>query len=232
MEEIKICPKCGHINKGSSSYCTQCGANLNPEDENIARPPYLPSEEEPLQAAPTNELPSFEKTTAKFLNYSQSLRRLLFSNPMPFFSGLVLLALSLGEIIIQFVLNQNQQLSFSFYLGLGLVALSIFYLILYLIITPLRTIYMSKHAQLDVYRISYYRDRLHYQVTLTYKGRTARNDFYIPYLSLVKVKEYKDITILGFSIQGQLVPLCLLKDENYEIEIAFFQDRIEHIRRK
>ena len=231
MEEIKICPKCGHINKGTSSYCTQCGANLNPEEEHLSRPPYLPSEEE-TQTAPSNESPSFEKTTASFLNYSQTLRRLLFSNPMPFFSGLALLGISLGELIIQFVLNQNQQPTFSFYLGIGLVALALFYLLLYLVITPLRTIYMSKHAQLDVYRISFYRDRLHYQVTLTYKGRTARNDFYIPYLSLVKVKEYKDITLLGFSIQGQLVPLCLLKDENYETEIAFFQDRIDHIRRK
>jgi hypothetical protein len=45
-------------------------------------------------------------------------------------------------------------------------------------------------------------------------------------------KEYKDMMILGFVVQGQLVPICLVKDEFYDRVIALLQSRIDEISTK
>lgn len=229
MEEIKFCPHCGHPNKTASNYCEKCGTPLSTDVYN-----HDPLQDIPMDDAYTkapNEAPLYVKTKTTILNYSQTLRRMLFINRMPLIIALVLFLICVGDAFIPFIFN-NFQPSPNFYLGLGLIALSLLYLAFYLIYTPLKTISMAKHSELDTYLVSFYNDRLHYQVTLTYRGRSVRNDFFIPYDTLIKVKEYKDMMLLGFAVQGQLIPLCFVKNEEYDNIIKFFQSRINQIQNK
>ena len=67
---------------------------------------------------------------------------------------------------------------------------------------------------------------------MNYKGQEARNDFFLLYKDIYKVKEYKDMMILGFFVNGAMVPICVLKDENYDKTISLMQKRIDEIRNK
>ena len=226
MEEIKFCPHCGHANPGSAQYCEKCGTMLNNEEHTTSMQENNVSES--AEQSFSNETPIVEKTTYHSLNYSQTLRRNLFSNPVPLYSGIAFLVIFLVQLIIPVVLQQ--EIDDYFYFGLILVLVNLLYLFNYLIIIPLRQMSISKKSQIDLYRISFYRDRIHYQLTINYKGQQARNDFFLKYNDLLRFKEYKDISILGFVIQGQLVPLCLRKDEMYDKTISLMQNQIDQIR--
>jgi hypothetical protein len=229
MEEIKFCPHCGHANKGTSHFCEQCGARLDNEAN-----PNIPNPEDSIFSQPKanqpafNETPIVEKKKYNVLNFSQTLRRNLFLNPWPLVSGLVLFVLILASLLIdRFLINETDTYTYLNYIFLGL---DIVYLFLYLIVTPLRTMSSSKNVNVENFHISFYRDRLRYELTMNLRGQEMRNDFFLMYHDICRVKEYKDMMILGFAVQGQLVPICLLKDDLYDRIIALMQDRIDQIK--
>lgn len=231
MEEIKFCPRCGHANKGSSHFCENCGAPLDNEtqqnnnnDVSIQNPFAQPKQAE------FNEKPVIEKTKYQTLNYSQALRSLIFGNPGPLISGSVMFVLLLADVLISYFINDTIDTFTT--LGFIFLGADLLYLFFYLIVSPLRSISMSKHLDVEDFRISFFMDRLRYQMKMNYRGQEARNDFFLLYKDIYKVKEYKDMMILGFFVQGAMVPICVLKDENYEKTISLMQSRIDEIRNK
>lgn len=230
MEEIKFCPHCGHGNKGTSNFCEKCGASLNNEVQNPNNSvPF--SSAVPNQATETfNETPIVEKNTITLLNYSQTLRRNLFINPWPLISGSIFLVFVVASFLITYLLDST--IDTYFFLNFVFIGLDLFYLFYYLILSPLKTISASKRYNVENYRISFYSDRLRYQLSMNIQGQEIRNDFFMLYKDIFKVKEYKDMLILGFGVQGQIVPLCLLKDEIYDKIIPLLQDKINQLRGK
>lgn len=231
MEEIKFCPRCGHANKGSSNFCENCGAPLNDEtNENTSYHADQSFSSQANQTASFNETPVIEKTKYQTLNYSQALRSLLFGNPIPLISGSVMFILLLSDILISYFVTNTVDTFTT--LGFIFLAVDLVYLFYYLIVSPLRSISMSKHLDIEDFRISFFMDRLRYQMKMNYKGQEARNDFFLLYRDIYKVKEYKDMMILGFFVNGAMVPICVLKDENYDKTISLMQKRIDEIRNK
>lgn len=231
MEEIKFCPRCGHANKGSSNFCKNCGAPLNDEtNENTLYHADQSFSSQANQTASFNETPVIEKTKYQTLNYSQALRSLLFGNPIPLISGSVMFILLLSDILISYFVTNTVDTFTT--LGFIFLAVDLVYLFYYLIVSPLRSISMSKHLDIEDFRISFFMDRLRYQMKMNYKGQEARNDFFLLYKDIYKVKEYKDMMILGFFVNGAMVPICVLKDENYDKTISLMQKRIDEIRNK
>lgn len=231
MEEIKFCPRCGHANKGSSNFCENCGAPLNDEaNENTSYHADQSFSSQANQTASFNETPVIEKTKYQTLNYSQALRSLLFGNPIPLISGSVMFILLLSDILISYFVTNTVDTFTT--LGFIFLAVDLVYLFYYLIVSPLRSISMSKHLDIEDFRISFFMDRLRYQMKMNYKGQEARNDFFLLYKDIYKVKEYKDMMILGFFVNGAMVPICVLKDENYDKTISLMQKRIDEIRNK
>ena len=231
MEEIKFCPRCGHANKGSSNFCENCGAPLNSEtNENTSYHADQSFSSQASQTASFNETPVIEKTKYQTLNYSQALRSLLFGNPIPLISGSVMFILLLSDILISYFVTNTIDTFTT--LGFIFLAIDLVYLFFYLIVSPLRSISMSKHLDIEDFRISFFMDRLRYQMKMNYKGQEARNDFFLLYKDIYKVKEYKDMMILGFFVNGAMVPICVLKDENYDKTISLMQKRIDEIRNK
>ena len=237
MEEIKFCPHCGHANKGPSNFCEQCGQPLEADQVTKTAPDFnnyheandFFDEQANYEASP-NEAPIVEKSEYNTLNYSQALRRSLFVNPVPLYSGLFFILILVGEILNSYF--ASSELNSTFYLGLIFIALDLVYLFMYLVIQPLRSLSMAKHCEVHDYRVSFFRDKLHYQLNINYRGQELRNDFFLRYNDLFKYKEYKDMMILGFVVQGQLVPICLVKDEFYDRVIALLQSRIDEISTK
>ena len=237
MEEIKFCPHCGQANKGSSNYCEHCGKPLDLNEE-VKEMPNLSSFEDANNffdnqinhESPTNEAPIVEKSQYTTLNYSQALRRALFVNPVPLYSGLFFILILIGEIMISYF--SSSEIPSTFYLGLVFIGLDLVYLFMYLIVQPLKSLSMAKHSDVHDYRVSFFKDKLHYQLNLNYRGQELRNDFFLRYIDLFKYKEYKDMMILGFVVQGQLVPLCLVKDEYYDRVISLLQNRLDEISTK
>lgn len=231
MEEIKFCPRCGHANKGSSNFCENCGVPLNDEtNENTSYHADQSFSSQANQTTSFNETPVIEKTKYQTLNYSQALRSLLFGNPIPLISGSVMFILLLSDILISYFVTNTVDTFTT--LGFIFLAVDLVYLFYYLIVSPLRSISMSKHLDIEDFRISFFMDRLRYQMKMNYKGQEARNDFFLLYKDIYKVKEYKDMMILGFFVNGAMVPICVLKDENYDKTISLMQKRIDEIRNK
>lgn len=225
MKEIKFCPKCGNMVSEDDIVCSKCGHLLNEEklfeDENE-------SPKQPIYNS--NEVPVVEKSTYTCLNYSQALRRNLFISRQPLYVGLIFIAIILAEIFIPYFITGT--LGTISILGFVLIAFNLAFLFNYLIISPLRSISMYKKSEIDLYHVSFFKDKIHYQLTMNYKGQPIRNDFFLLYNNLLRIKEYKDMTILGFIIQGQFVPFCLVKDENYDKIIALMKNKIDQIKRK
>ncbi len=230
MEEIKFCPRCGHGNKGTSNFCEKCGASLNNEEINPNKPVTFSNANQNQAAENFNEAPIVEKNTITLLNYSQTLRRNLFINPWPLISGSIFLLFVIVSFLITYFIDST--IDTYFFLNFIFIGLDLFYLFYYLIVSPLKTISASKKYDVENYRISFYSDRLRYQLSMNIQGQEIRNDFFMLYKDIFKVKEYKDMLILGFGVQGQIVPLCLLKDEIYEKIIPLLQDRINQLRGK
>ncbi len=235
MEEIKFCPHCGHPNKGPATICENCGKPLEadvtpsntPDFNNYAEANDFFDGQTNYESTP-NEAPIVEKSEYNTLNYSQALRRSLFVNPIPLYSSLFFMLILIGEIVISYF--ASNEIPSTFYLGLVFISLDLVYLFMYLIVQPLRSLSMAKHCDVHDYRVSFFRDKLHYQLNINYRGQELRNDFFLRYNDLFKYKEYKDMMILGFVVQGQLVPLCLVKDEYYDRVIALLQNRLDEIR--
>ncbi len=230
MEEIKFCPHCGHGNKGTSNFCEKCGASLNNEEINPNNPVTFSNANQNQAMENFNETAIVEKNTITLLNYSQTLRRNLFINPWPLISGSIFLVFVVASLLITYLVDSK--VDTYFFLNFLFIGLDIFYLFYYLIISPLKTISASKKYDVENYRISFYSDRLRYQLSMNIQGQEIRNDFFMLYKDIFKVKEYKDMLILGFGVQGQIVPLCLIKDEIYDKIIPLLQDRINQIRGK
>ncbi len=233
MEEIKFCPHCGHANKGSSNFCENCGSALNAEDNTPQNDFYgaEPFREETQENF--NETPAVEKSSYNPLNYSQVLRRNLFMNPWPLISGSIFFVIAFVTIVINKLLNSEaNEYAFYFIINIIMLAIDMLYVFIYLVINPLRAIMNSKKLNVQDYHISFFRDRLHYQLSMNVHGQEFRNDFFLMYKDIFKVKEYKDMMILGFVAQGQLFPLCILKDEYYDRIISLMQDRIDQLSKK
>lgn len=222
MQEIKFCPHCGHPNNGDVKFCEKCGYPLEEKDE------IHPFSDE--KSKPTEDgTPVVEKTTYQSLNYSQALRSLLFTNPVPLFSGLFFFVIITADILFNYFTSDGQWDVFAT-IGVILFFCNLFYLFKYLIIDPLRASRQFKHCEIHQYKVSFFKDKIHYQLSMNFKGQEVRNDFYLLYQNLFKFKEYKDMMILGFIVEGQAVPLCLLKDEYYDKIIPFLQKRIDEIK--
>ena len=233
MEEIKFCPHCGHANKGSSNFCEKCGASLNIEENPVTSSPFGMDEPQSQTQEPFNDTPVVEKSSYNSLNYSQVLRRNLFLNPWPLLSGGIFLVIALATILINKFLNSSaSEYNFYFIINIIMVGLDLLYLFMYLIVSPLKAISNSKKLNVENYHVSFFRDRLHYQLSMKIHGQEFRNDFFLMYHDLCKVKEYKDMMILGFVAQGQLFPMCILKDEYYDKTISLMKDDIDRIRSK
>lgn len=238
MEEIKFCPHCGHPNKGINQFCEKCGQPLENSipSQRIQLDDFVNEDSlnrNPFKTRDDNfddSHPEVEKTNYHSMNYSQSLRTMLFVNPIPLYIGLVFMLILACDVFIPYFINQKFS-TFSI-IGIILFFVNLISLFKYLIIDPLASMHNYKQCQIDYYKISFFKDRLHYQMNIIIKGQEMRNDFYLMYADLFKFKEYKDMAILGFVIQGQLIPMAVIKDEYYDSILALLQNRIKEIKGK
>lgn len=222
MEEIKFCPHCSHPNKGDNRYCENCGKELDNSSFSI--------DSNQTQTIDTS-LPEVEKDNIVNLNYSQTLRRALFINPIPFFSSFIFLLFILGDVVLTYFLN-DRTISYSTIWGFVFLGIDLLYLANCLIISPLRSMNFTKKCAVSFYKVGFFKDRIHYQLTLSIQGRDMRSDFILPYKDIIKVKNYKDMMILAFFVQGQVVPFILLKDDKFEKIYSLMKNKIEELSKK
>lgn len=221
MEEIKFCPHCGEPNSSSSKFCGKCGATLL--NESVPTNTFHNSE------TYTNEPPVVEKSKYTSLNYSQVLRRLLFINPMPIILGGILSLILLAEILMTYFLS-SEGITTSFYISIAILGLNLCYLFYYLVIFPIITVHRTNSVEVTHYHISFFKDKLQYELSIMFKGNENRSNFFLKYNDIIRFREYKDMIILAFNYHGQLIPLCIVKDEFYEKIVALFQYRLDALR--